>query len=83
MTKLIDTALNLYNIEARKREDDAGHAGQMNDGGCSVMLDKIKAYNCGRNGQIPDWLTPYVAEATRMRDPEYAEFLRLQKKFKN
>jgi hypothetical protein len=77
MTKLIDAALNLYNLEARKRESD------VHDGGCSGMLNQIKSYNCGRNGQIPDWLAPYFAEVTKAQDPEYNEYLRLQKKFKN
>jgi len=79
--KKIDQAVELYLAAADKAEDNAAHAGSHNDGGASRMRDLVAAYNCGRYGNVPEWLKPHVVEAARREDPEYTEFVRLQKKF--
>ncbi len=77
---LIGTALAQYRADAIAANESAGYAGAM---GCSHMLAVADAYQCGREGKTPDFLEPYIKEARRQTDPEYAEFVRLKSKFES
>lgn len=57
---------------------DAGMSGAYNDGGASVLRDKVKAFEAGLQGQIPAEWERIVAP---MMDPEFAEYQRLRAKF--
>lgn len=77
----IDRALATYREAAKTQRINAGYAGEWGDRGAGVMEQVADAYEAGLNGIIPAFLTGYVAEVERQKDPEYAEFLRLQSKF--
>jgi hypothetical protein len=77
----IQTALNLYRVEALQRREDAGHSGAHDDGGCGNMLRLADAYCDGRDNKAPTFLKEYLREARKQTDPEYQTFLALKKKF--
>jgi len=67
--------------EARKVREDAGYGGRMDDGGASKLEDQVNYYRYGMTRTLPpDWGT-FAEQVEREEDPEYAEYLRLQKKF--
>lgn len=73
----VDELIKIVLKDADKKQDDAGYGGHHHDGGAAHQRDCVKFYNYGRAGKIPpDW-----DQYTKQLDPEYQEFLRLQKKF--
>ena len=73
--------------EAYEARENAGYGGRMDDGGCSALLRTCEAFQSGLNAVWPDfWLgeiEAFVKEEKRLADPDYIEYLRLQKKFNN
>ena len=67
--------------EAETRNLNAAYGGSHGDGGASILRDQVKFYKYGRDGLIPPEWEPYIRQAERERDPEYAELMRLKKKF--
>lgn len=63
--------------EAKERENLAGQSGSHDDGGASLLKMQVKYYELGQRGITPDNWKTFEYKA----DPEYKEFLRLQKKF--
>lgn len=53
------------------------HAG----GGVVTLQNEIAVYQAGQKGVIPERWSGYKAKFDRETDPEYAEHLRLKKKF--
>jgi len=66
----------ILNVAHGKRED-AGYSGRWDDGGAGHLEDQVKFYRYGQQGVMP----PEWAEYEKLMDPEYQEFIRLQKKF--
>ena len=77
----LETALKLVMQDANRRGLDAGYSGEMGDRGASRLRELVEVYRHGLNRTIPKFLKPYLEEATRVVDPEYAEYQRLKKKF--
>lgn len=69
--------------EAKRRGDNAGYGGRMDDGGQRAMEESIAMYEAGFSQEIPKEYQPYVDNIIKERDPEYLDYLRLQKKFEN
>lgn len=61
----------------------AGQGGNSHDGGAARMEELSAAFQTGWRHGIPSWLESYVQQAQNEADPEWAEFQRLQAKFKN
>lgn len=81
MKKDIEDIMNLILKDADKREISAGYSGSHSDGGASRLRDQVNFYKAGMNGDIPPEWNEYVKEHVKNTDPEYSEFVRLQKKF--
>lgn len=77
----IRNALTLRVEQAIQKKVDAAFGGSMTDGGCSRILAEIRSYVAGWNRTVPSWLTESIKEHQRQSDPEYADYLRLRKKF--
>lgn len=73
----VDELIKLALKNAHNRRENAGFSGLHHDDGASLIESNVKFYNYGRAGQIP----PEWEEYQKLLDPEYQEFLRLQKKF--
>lgn len=76
------TFIAFANKVAQNRRDDAGYSGAYHDGGARDLEEKIKAWHAGIEGVVPDCLQTIWSDHQRSMDPEYQEYLRLQKKFK-
>lgn len=70
----------------RKKELEA-LGGGMGDGGYGITSMQISTFYDGirfaEEGEFPEWLKPYIKKAEAQVDPEWAEYQRLQKKFKD
>lgn len=73
----VDDLLKVILKDADERRSNAAYGGSHHDGGASAIEAQVKFYNYGRTGQIPPEWDQYMKKL----DPEYQEFLRLQKKF--
>ena len=74
---IINAALVAYRAEAdNRKEETANH-----DGGSQEMFREAQAFEMGLDNVLPVFLEPYVKEVMRQRDPEFADYLRLKKKF--
>lgn len=69
--------------DAKSAKDDAAWGGRMDDGGSRSMLSSLKKYTDGYYKRIPDSWGDYVKQIKKEDDPEYQDFLRLKKKFKD
>ena len=77
----LETALRLAMQDANRRGVDASYSGEMGDRGASRMRELVMVYRHGMSRTVPAFLKPYLEEAVRIADPEYAEYQRLKKKF--
>ena len=82
--------------DAAQRKTDAGYGGEWGDRGAADLLDQMKYFEYGATHTIPPQWKKYAdqvqkdldnvakefQEALNQQDPEYAEWERLQKKFK-
>lgn len=67
-------------MEAHNNKEDAGYGGRMDDGGSSAMLSSLKMYQDGFNQIVPEGWEKYIKEIEQNKDPEYQEYLELQRK---
>lgn len=77
----MDDFLNWLEKRAEQLRLDAGFGGSHSDGGAKVLQDQVTIYRHARAGEMPPLWMKLWNEYDRDRDPEYAEYLRLQKKF--
>jgi hypothetical protein len=66
--------------------DNQGYSGGQHDGGYRVAMAIMQAHNAGETGQDLKKVTAFIhliGDFEAQKDPEYDEFLRLQKKFSN
>ena len=67
--------------EAGARSMDAGFSGRHDDGGARNMARSIAAWVAGLHDEIPKEFEKSYTKYFEKMDPEYQEYLRLQKKF--
>jgi hypothetical protein len=66
---------------ANKLRDDASYTGAWSDNGASDLEAKLEAWLSGLKREVPLVFKEFYASVKRDNDPEYAEFLRLKRKF--
>ena len=67
--------------EADEIKEAAEYNGSMTDNGAGRMRKEVDFFWCGFHGVIPpDW-KEFADQVKKNEDPEYQEYLRLQKKF--
>jgi hypothetical protein len=67
--------------KADKLEMDAGYSGSMNDFGARALREQIECWLAGQKGEVPALWNEFLKSYSRETDPEYADYLRLQRKF--
>lgn len=67
--------------DAEKKKNDAGYSGAYHDGGAAQLLGLLEAWQAGLQGRIPAAFSDYQAQHIRDTDQEYAQYLRLRRKF--
>lgn len=67
--------------DADDRATRAGYNGEMHDDGAKQLRVIVDAWQAGLNGAVPNRLLSYAKDAQHEDDPEYADYLRLKKKF--
>jgi hypothetical protein len=60
---------------------DAAYGGRWDDGGADAMRDQFNTWKQGYLGKVLPEYAKILKDAKREADPEYAEFLRLKKRF--
>jgi len=85
MTVTIGEVLEAVLKDARSIAESAGMAGCYGDNGAGTMKKEVEMFKLGMNyqmsGKIPHEWEKYQQQILREKDPEYAKFLELQKKF--
>ena len=77
----IEKIIELVLKNAKKRKENAGYNGSMDDGGASILKTQVEFYKAGMNGTIPSQWNQYAEEIRKVSDPEFAEYMRLKNKF--
>ncbi|RZK44592.1 MAG: hypothetical protein EOO61_03295 [Hymenobacter sp.] len=67
--------------DAETRALNAAYNGSYNDGGASVLKEQIRFYKYGRDNKFPPEWESYRRQVDRESDPEWAELMRLKRKF--
>jgi hypothetical protein len=67
--------------DAANKRMDAGYSGGWDDGGASRLEEQAKFFAYGLNRVMPPEWNQFIKQYETSIDPEYQEFLRLQKKF--
>ena len=79
----IEKFLKYLADEAKAEKRNAEFSGSWGDGGCNSTMTSIMIYRAGQKGTIPDaWKKDYI-EFNKINDPDFAEYVRLNKKFGN
>ena len=81
--KTLDRMFELIHSEAETRKRNAGMDGAYHDGGSNMLLMKVKFYQEGRHGLVPDEWLKYYNQAKNEQDDEWETYLRLRKKFED
>lgn len=74
---ILEKIMSLVTAAAEAARYDAGMGGRYDDGGASRLDDQVKFFRYGLNAQLPPEWEKYKTTL----DPEYNEYIRLQKKF--
>jgi hypothetical protein len=77
-----DKVINLILDDASERKRSAGYDGKWDDNGATKLEEQVKFFRYGLAHVMPSEWKDYSTKAKVESDPEYAEFLRLQEKFK-
>ena len=67
---------------ADERATSAAYGGERNDGGASVYREQVKFFSYGLRNELPPEWKSFERKVSKESDPEYSEFLRLKRKFK-
>jgi hypothetical protein len=82
---LVDAFLAHKMEKAETARNDAAYGGRWDDGGYASTKEKIEIFRAGFNGYWPfvwsNEVDLFEQEMKNAADPEYQEYLRLQKKF--
>lgn len=76
--KIMEEAL----ADAENKAKSVAMNGSWSDGGAGEIRRSVEDWKCGLEGILPPSLEKYCEKVLLDEDPEYAEFLRLSKKFK-
>ena len=85
--KYIIAAISEIEKKAEKRKTDAGMSGRMDDGGASVLLEKLEIFETMWDGlslpesRVPKFIKPTLVKIEQSHDPEYQHYLQLKAKF--
>ena len=79
--EIMDKVFSMILKDAEDRATSAGYSGSWGDGGAEVLRNQVRFYQCGMNGTLPSEWEKYFDQVVRESDSEYAEYLRLKKKF--
>lgn len=79
--KLIEAIKVKVLREAESRRESAAYGGRRDDGGASLLEAQVKWYEYGRQGVMPPEWKEHAREVVNENDPEWADYLRLRKKF--
>jgi hypothetical protein len=80
-------AISEIEVHAAERKNNAGWAGAMNDGGASVLLEKLEIFETMWDGKtlpesrVPKFIKPVLIKVEQSYDPEYQKYLKLKEKF--
>ena len=77
----IEQIMNMVLKAAESARTDAGFSGGWGDGGAARMEDQVRFYRYGLQCVVPPEWKKYEEQLQREADPEYDQYLRLQKKF--
>jgi len=72
---------SLVKADGEERKVAAGFTGSMHDGGGGALIANADAFIAGLERRLPNEWLKYANEAVVEKDPEYATYKRLQKKF--
>jgi hypothetical protein len=70
-----------------KQKNDAGWAGRMDDGGASLLQEKLEIFETMWDGKslaesrVPKFIKSILIGVERLYDPEYQKYLELKAKF--
>lgn len=79
--QLIDRIISLILKDAEDRRTSAGYDGRWDDGGAGSLQQQVQFYQYGQRGILPPEWASYRKQAETQADPEYAEYVRLKRKF--
>lgn len=69
-------------LRGEELKNDAAHTGGWSDNGGGALIAEADAFDAGLDGRLPDGWEEYAEEYRREKDPEWQEYQRLKKKFK-
>lgn len=69
--------------EAHDLAESAGYNGEMGDRGAGRLRKELEFYNAGFNRELPEEWKKYETAFKHSKDPDYAQFLKLKKKFES
>lgn len=78
---LIAFIVDAVSKESDDKERTALISGAAGDGGASRMRDKLRYWTAGLRNEVPDEYQEIVRQFEKEQDPEYAQYLKLKKKF--
>lgn len=67
--------------DAEGKRVSAGFAGSWGDGGCSHEMNALRLFAYGWNHEFPPEWNDEIKQKENEKDPEYAKFLELKKRF--
>lgn len=86
MDKILNKVIAIYKKHYSDQKEAEAHSGGYGDGGFTSAMTRISDFNEGieyaKSGQYPSFLEEYTNKAISESDPEWAEYQRLKKKFK-
>jgi hypothetical protein len=80
-------AIGKIEKDAEKRKNDAAWAGRMDDGGASLLQEKLEIFETMWDGKplaesrVPKFIKSTLIGVERLYDPEYQKYLELKAKF--
>jgi hypothetical protein len=80
-------AISKIEKDAVEMKNNAGWAGVMNDGGASVLLEKLEIFETMWDGKplpesrVPKFIKPILITVQQTYNPEYQTYLELKEKF--
>lgn len=78
---LVAFIVDVVSNESDDKELIAAMSGAAGDGGASRMRDKLRYWTAGLRNEVPDEYQEIVRQFEKEQDPEYAQYLKLKKKF--
>lgn len=80
-------AISEVEICITEMKNSAAWSGAMNDGGASVLLEKLQIFETMWDGKplpesrVPKFMKPILVKVEQRYDPDYQKYLELKEKF--